>query len=51
MPKGYQSEKLPIFDIQKNKKITRKLLKMSHRKAYKVDQVFCNYLNIYADVY
>ena len=42
MAKEYQSEKSPIFDSQKNKKTRRKLLKMSHIKAYKVDQMFCN---------
>ena len=44
MPKEYQSEKSPIFDSQKSTKTTRKLLKMSHIKAYKVDQTFCNTL-------
>ena len=42
MAKEYQSEKSPIFDSQKSKKTRRKLLKMSHIKAYKVDQMFCN---------
>ena len=42
MAKEYQSEKSPIFDSQKSKKTRRKLLKMSHIKAYKVDQTFCN---------
>ena len=42
MAKEYQSEKSPIFDSQKSKKTGRKLLKMSHIKVYKVDQMFCN---------
>ena len=42
MAKEYQSEKSPIFDSQKSKKTRRKLLKMSHLKAYKVYQMFCN---------
>ena len=42
MAKEYQSEKSPIFDSQKSKKTRRKLLKMSHIKAYKLDQMFCN---------
>ena len=42
MAKEYQSEKSPIFDSQKSKKTRRKLLKMSHIKAYKVDQMICN---------
>ena len=42
MAKEYQSEKSPIFDSQKSKKTRRKLLKISHIKAYKVDQMFCN---------
>ena len=42
MAKEYQSEKSPIFDSQKSKKTKRKHLKMSHIKAYKVDQMFCN---------
>ena len=42
MAKEYQSEKSPIFYSQKSKKTRRKLLKMSHIKAYKVDQMFCN---------
>ena len=42
MAKEYQSEKSPIFDSQKSKKTRRKLLKMSHIKAYIVDQTFCN---------
>ena len=44
MPKEYQSEKSPIIDSQKSKKTRRKLLKMSHIKASKVDQMFCNTL-------
>ena len=40
--KEYQSEKSPIIDSQKSKKTRRKLLKMSHMKTYKVDQMFCN---------
>ena len=46
MPKEYQSEKSPIIDSQKSKKTRRKLLKMSHIKASKVDQMFCNTLYI-----
>ena len=42
MAKEYQSEKSPILDSQKSKKTRRKPLKMSHIKAYKVDQMFCN---------
>ena len=42
MAKEYQSEKSPIFDSQKSKKTRRKLLKMSHLKAHKVYQMFCN---------
>ena len=44
MPKEYQSEKSPIIDSQKSKKTRRILLKMSHIKAFKVDQMFCNTL-------
>ena len=51
MAKEYQSEKSPIFDSQKSKKTRRKLLKMSHIKAYKVDQMFCNTrYNVYGKV-
>ena len=39
--KEYQNEKSPIFDSQKGTKTRRKLLKMSHIKAYKVDHRFC----------
>ena len=42
MAQEYQSEKSPIIDSQKSKKTRRKLLKMSHIKASKVDQMFCN---------
>ena len=38
----YQSEKSPIFDSQGSTKKTRKLLKISHLLAYKVDRMFCN---------
>ena len=34
--KEYQSEKSPIFDSQKSTKKIRKLLKMIHIKAYKL---------------
>ena len=44
MPKEYQGEKSPIIDSQKSKKTRRILLKMSHIKAFKVDQMFCNTL-------
>ena len=44
MTKEYQSEKSPIIDSQKSKKTRRKLLKMIHIKASKVDQMFCNTL-------
>ena len=44
MGKEAQSNKLPIFDSQKSKKTTIKLLKISQFKAFKVDQVFCNTL-------
>ena len=47
MAKEYQSEKSPIFDSQKSKKTGRKLLKMSHIKASKVDQMFCNTLYVH----
>ena len=46
MAKDYQSEKSPIIGSQKSKKTTRKLLKMGHIQAYKVDQTFCNTLQI-----
>ena len=42
MAQEYQNEKSPIFDSQKSKKTRKKLLKLSHIKAYKVDQVFRN---------
>ena len=53
MPKEYQNEKSPTIESQKSKKTRRKLLKMSHIKAFKVDQVFCNtrYKSIYLQNY